>query len=519
LLESSTRNLPNDYLRCVRLSQLADAYQGAKLYQKALATYQISLPACRGQKNTEATLNALDGSASAELALGRYDDALHDSQEALALIESIRKQLVQKDAYKQGYLEQTLDMYNTAIDALTALGRATEALETAEQARSRALLDLLGTHSAALPASHAVSASDDASLLESSTQAPPASMKDIVDSLQRLHSTLLAYWSSQTSLHIWVVTEKGEVFQATRKITPRQISSMQGHRRLYRELIEPMKEHLPKGDNELLTIVPSGPLFNISFAALQGPNGKYLVEQYRTHVLPSIGLLRFTSRNAAESERQNERYVLLADPASPPDRLPSLPSTRVEATAIARILPPAQTSLLLGAEANRRQLLDNISSATVLHMATHAVLNEKDSYQSFLALQSGRTDTGKLTVADIYQWKLHSRLVVLSACRSGLGRITGDGIAGLNRALFYAGAASVLSSMWDIADKPTAEMLPRFYQALLTGTSPSGALRQAQLSMLSDLRKGRIHVRTIGASSALPPDPVYWAAFSLAGEP
>jgi CHAT domain-containing protein len=280
-----------------------------------------------------------------------------------------------------------------------------------------------------------------------------------------------------------------------------------------------VKEHLPGGDNELLTIIPSGPLFNVSFAALQAPDGKYLVEQYRTHVLPSIGLLRFTAQNAEESARQKGRYVLLADPASPPDRLPSLPSTRTEATAIAHILPPGQTRLLLGVDANRRQLIENLSSATVLHLATHAVLNEKDSYQSFLALQGDRTDTGRLTVADIYQWKLHSRLVVLSACRTGLGRITGDGIMGLSRALFYAGAASVVSSMWDIADKPTAEMLPRFYEALLAGTSPSGALRAAQLSMLHDLRKGRIHVRTIGASSPLPPDPVYWAAFSLAGEP
>jgi len=124
-----------------------------------------------------------------------------------------------------------------------------------------------------------------------------------------------------------------------------------------------------------------------------------------------------------------------------------------------------------------------------------------------------------LTLDDIYALHLHARLVVLSACSTGLGEISGDGVAGLSRAFFYAGSASVLTTLWDIADRPTAMMLPRFYSALQHNQTPSEALRTAQLSMLNDLRRSRLHIETLRGTVALPPSPVYWAGFTLSGEP
>jgi CHAT domain-containing protein len=156
--------------------------------------------------------------------------------------------------------------------------------------------------------------------------------------------------------------------------------------------------------------------------------------------------------------------------------------------------------------------------ATVLDFATHAFVDDEQPEKTYLALQ-GPGASGRFTLDDVYRLRLHSRLVVLEACRTGLGRISGDGVAGFSRAFFYAGAASVMATLWDIADRPTSVMLPRFYTALRDGQSPSQALRSAQLQMIGDLRAGRIQVPTLRGATALPPSPRYWAGFTLFGEP
>jgi len=74
---------------------------------------------------------------------------------------------------------------------------------------------------------------------------------------------------------------------------------------------------------------------------------------------------------------------------------------------------------------------------------------------------------------------LHARLVALSACRTGLEKISGDGVAGLSRAFFYAGTASVLATLWDVADEPTARLLPKFYEQMNHGATRSDALRRS----------------------------------------
>ena len=156
---------------------------------------------------------------------------------------------------------------------------------------------------------------------------------------------------------------------------------------------------------------------------------------------------------------------------------------------------------------------------SVLHFATHAVVRDDDPFSSFLAVGKTGQDDGLLTAREIYGLRLDADLVVLSACRSGSGRVIGDGIATFARAFIYAGAPSIVASLWDVADEPTNQLLPQFYRAWLGGASKARALRAAQLRLLSELRAGKVRIETPAGLVSLPEHPVFWAGFALIGEP
>ena len=132
---------------------------------------------------------------------------------------------------------------------------------------------------------------------------------------------------------------------------------------------------------------------------------------------------------------------------------------------------------------------------------------------------NGAEENGLMTAEDVYRLNLDADLVVLSACRSGAGRVSGDGIAAFARAFIYAGTPSVVVSMWDVPDHATGLLVPAFYRAWLAGASKSRALRSAQLEMLRNLRAGRITAATAAGPIVLPEHPILWAGFSLIGEP
>ena len=106
-----------------------------------------------------------------------------------------------------------------------------------------------------------------------------------------------------------------------------------------------------------------------------------------------------------------------------------------------------------------------------------------------------------------------------SRCAASVGMVRGDGIAGLARAFFYAGAASVVVSVWDVADAPTSRLLPEFYRAWLNGADKARALRAAQLQLIRDLRAGRVKTPTALGQITIPEAPAFWAGFVLLGEP
>ncbi len=571
-LQRATAHLSSDYQRCSRYNQLSELYRATGQLQNAEDSITKSIAACDSTKDNRSLSESYETRARIRLQRTELDGALSDAREALTIVETIRAHLVPEDAHKRGYNEATLNIFETTIAILARMNRFPEALEVTEQARSRAFLDLLSSpHAPLTPTTTTPSLIKVSSPRGTSTSSPPSndlllqseshtaamSTDEIVDTAERLHSTILAYWLSKDALYTWVVRPGQPIYGISQPIKPSTLEALvrstnpsatttvtrglrtrgghtmalapiglQSWSKLYQILIAPISSHLPQEPASLLTIIPSGPLFELPFAALLDPSNHYLIERYALHTVPAAGLLRYTEKNEAAASLLPSHYLFIANPQHLPllansSPLPPLPGTDAEVKAIASILPANEVTLLEGTHADATDLAAALASATVLHFATHAIVSDSDPFGSFLALDRSPTklDDGKLTAASIYHMNLHTHLVVLSACRTGLGPISGDGVAGLSRAFFYAGSASVLTTLWDVADQPTALLMPLFYQGIAQGEPRSIALRNAQLALLADLRHHRLKVRVAGHDTPLPEEPAFWAAFSLSGQP
>src|SRR5262245_58530954 len=263
----------------------------------------------------------------------------------------------------------------------------------------------------------------------------------------------------------------------------------------------------------------------LPFAALESDSRQYLVERFTLHSIPAVSLLQFTERKKQGGNPAS--YLLVASPTVLPvapggKPLSALPGARLEVSSIARMMPAGSVTVLQDKEATERRVTELAARSSVIHLATHGVIREDDPLASFLALGrngSGAPDDGVLTAQTIYGLDLHANLVFLSACRSGLGQVSGDGVNGLTRAFLYAGTPSVISSLWDVADETAGRLVSGFYRAWLGGRDKARALRSAQLQLLATLRDGQVNISMRYGKIALTEDPVLWASFVLQGEP
>jgi CHAT domain-containing protein len=184
--------------------------------------------------------------------------------------------------------------------------------------------------------------------------------------------------------------------------------------------------------------------------------------------------------------------------------------SRQEAEAIARLAGDKRNLKALDFSASRSLVTKaTLADYRIVHFATHGLINNQNPDLSGVVLslvdEQGRPQNGFLRLYDIYNLKLDADLVVLSACQTALGKeIKGEGLVGLTRGFMYAGAPRVVASLWRIDDRATADIMKRFYEAMLKDRMrPAAALRAAQISMSQDKRWHSPH---------------YWAAFTLQGE-
>jgi CHAT domain-containing protein len=266
-----------------------------------------------------------------------------------------------------------------------------------------------------------------------------------------------------------------------------------------------------------LVVVPHGILYDVPFEALPA-GGRLLVERFAVSYAPSAASLAFF-RSLPALPPASRSVVAVGDPvvrSTAPtastrqvdlehvDLLAPLPHSRDEALAIAAMFRRAR--VLNGADATETALHgDDVAGARILHFATHGLIDESRPERSGLVLTASAGDDGLLQAREIYTLPLHAALVTLSACQTALGQhVTGEGIIGLTRAFFYAGARAVIASLWDIEDASTARLMTQFYANIGRGEPIDLALQHAKIAFL---RGGGRTARAF-----------YWAPFVATGE-
>jgi CHAT domain-containing protein len=493
--------------------------------------------------------------ATAYALLGKVDDALIAIRSAIARIEESRGEFI--DASQRAtYLEQQQDIYQTAVRLALRGSKPDEAFALAERSRSRAFLDLLGSQTVLSKgrtralvqeetrlraALHEATAIADAANDEARVDAPKArqraaaAARDYQAFLERVRkengeqasmmtvepvtlaeiqtllppdTTLLEYLVGDKELVVWIIDRAGMEVRRTPVDRARLAAEVRDFRAaiaarapvpevearaqaLYDTLVGPAQGAI-KGSR--LLIVPHDVLHYLPFGALRTGNGKWLVEAYGLATVPSASVLKFLTGKGTSS---NDRVLAVGNPDLGPAL--ALRYAEREVRAIGDKFRAAAT-VLIRADATEKQAKELGPQAGVLHFAVHGEMNEKDPMSSALLLGPGGGDDGRLEVREIFGLDLNAKLVVLSACETGLGSLSrGDELVGLQRAFLYAGTPAVVTTLWKVDDRASFMLMRAFYDSL-AAKGAGEALRSAQRGLMVDF-----------------PHPYAWAGFGLTG--
>ncbi|PSR18285.1 hypothetical protein C8255_08185 [filamentous cyanobacterium CCP3] len=546
--------IPDSWLTAKNSSDLGLVYEQLQQFEESLNFHNRSQTlfqqlgskpdAAMAFNNQAHTLlqwgKALQSSGASPQATAKFQQAAAHLNEAIALLDSIRSEL-NTDAERVSVFDTQAMTYNLLQQVLVEQGQGEVALEVAEQGRSRAFTSLLAerqqlrSDDIALEQIQAIARAQNATLVEYS----------LVPENEFVHQGKQR--GTTAEIYIWVVQPDGDItfrhtpvntqihrledlvktsraaiglrsrggFALAESETPDVSENL---KILHQLLIDPIQDLLPSDPDEQVIFIPQGDLFLVPFAALVDNAGKYLIERHTLLTAPSIQVLDLTQQQRARLGTDRPLtpadLLIVGDPVMPEvwdaqlgQMKPLLPleGAKQEAIAIADFF---NTSALTGVAATEQTIKQRIGSARLVHLATHGLLeygNPQDSGVSdipgAIALTPSSGEDGLLTAAEILDGlDLKADLVVLSACDTGLGSITGDGVIGLSRSLIAAGTPSVVVSLWAVPDAPTAELMTEFYRQMQQGQDKAQALRQAMLATIQT-----------------NPDPRDWAAFTLIG--
>jgi CHAT domain-containing protein len=484
-------------------------------YSSAIAYYQQGLALARELGDRLGEAISLNNLGDVLYEIGQAAEAENSLREAIDIVESLRTGL--SDTQRIAIADAQSEIFASLEEGLIGQGQFAEALVATERGRAQAFALQLALRQGA-------------SLDESPTTYPD--LTAIQRIAQERNLTLLSYsLQVDEALHIWIMQPTGEiVFQSLDASQSADLANaiddfrdavgaadrggfelvaqapQEGQlRQLHQLLIEPIAQWLPNDPEQQVVIVPQGELFLVPFAALQDADGTYLIENHTLTTAPSIQVLDLATNLAAQNNQPlfNDALVV-GNPTMPevPDiSLASLPGAEFEAREIGELVG---TTALIGNQATEARIKATLPTAQLIHLATHGLLDYGGSpfaIPGAIALTPGNGEDGLLTADEILDMDLQAQLAILSACDTGQGQITGDGVVGLSRSLITAGVPSVVVSLWSVPDAPTASLMTEFYRQLTQGQTKAQALRQAMLVTL------QTH-----------PNPIDWAAFTLLGE-
>lgn len=551
--QTLAKQLENPQLLGEVLSNLGLIYEDRREYAKAIQSHQQSLDIAIASKNPRTEALARNSLAHTFLATNRLADAQQQLRSAIATLDRMRSSLSELE--QVSIFDTQAFSYNLLEQVLIADRKPEAALEAAEQGRARAFALRL--------ANRLTSTASSQPSRESADISTPSI--DKIRQIAKQHQATLVSYSivadqefkfrgkqrgEAAELYIWVVQPNGKVtFRQVdlkslrqQKITLEQLTNASrclmpdrqdcldiepsiakftkgkypALRELYQIAIAPIADLLPQNPDDYVIFIPQDSLFRVPFAALQSPDGKFLIEKHTVLSAPSIQVLNFTDRQRQlQSNDTNRSAVVVGNPTmpkivnkigEPPFQLAALPGSEQEAKEISQLL---NTQPMMGKSATKANFLKTLSQARFVHLATHGLLNyvsiagvDSTEVPGALALAPAGTDDGLLTSREILNLKLNAKLVVLSACDTGRGRITGDGVIGLSRAWISTGVPSTIVSLRTVPDLSTRTLMVSFYQNF---TKTSNIARSLRLAMLETKKTN--------------PIPINWAAFILIGEP
>lgn len=524
--------LAETQMRLAIRNNLGLVYQQRGDLDQSRQVYQRSISAAYIRDNPQALATALNNLGATEMRAGNWTAASVAFYGSLIQLESARGRLGGNDAHKVSLFETQRFPYDNLQSLLLAQDQPSAALEVAERGRAQVFADLLNRRLGSSRRQHTDSADFRVSL----------HFRDMVTLARDRQATLVEYAllsapgngrAKSDRLIIWVIHPDGTLTARQIRlgaVLPTGTDSLEALVQVSRAavgvrglgiaaignglasqvgtaasadanlrlqpladlLIAPIADLLPSDPDQPVIIVPQGELFLVPFAALPLAAGGTMVDQHTLVVVPSLQVLRLTAQldttpPVSLNSRAAGGALVVGNPQMPqvppqfgtaPQPLPALPGTEAEAIAIAQLL---NIDPLLGGAATETAVKQRLRSARLVHLATHGLLDETQGLESAIALAPSSQDDGLLTAAELLELAVPADLVVLSACDTGRGRITGDGVIGLSRSLLAAGVPRLVVSLWQVPDQPTADLMTAFYAAMQQGQDPAHSLRTAML--------------------------------------
>jgi len=317
---------------------------------------------------------------------------------------------------------------------------------------------------------------------------------------------------------VQILPAKSEIQQQVKKIrtllaSPDLLSPSRPLSTLYTMLLGgvdlPQEARLIISADDYLNYLP--------FEALVTADGKYLIEKHAIGYVSSatlLSILRKDERNPtprtliAFGDPEFDSVQTTSEPRHPPGKFTRIPYSRKEVYSIAALF--GDVCQRLGREATEEQVKSaKLDTFRYIHFATHALIDEQIPSRSRIVLgpaPDGASE-GYLDINKIMNLEVNADLIVLSACGTSLGKLVrGEGMIGMTRAWFYAGAPTVIASLWSVNDMSTALLMAKLYEGLSSGLDKAEAIRRAKLWLLGDPDQAFYH------------HPYFWASFVLYGE-
>ena len=333
---------------------------------------------------------------------------------------------------------------------------------------------------------------------------------------------------SRASIRIFPISPRNSLHKKVtdylRVVSDKDSSDFHLGYELFSELVSPALD----GHTQRLFIIPDDALYYLPFETLltSADSASWLLRKYTIAYAPSLSSLSEIIKRTRTGAKQSKDILALGDPdyglnekaagsadifqnfySSSDFKFFRLAYSGIEVNKIAALFPKNREEILRRDEASESGLKKlSLSDFKIIHFAAHALIDDQKPARSaiVLSLDPSSQDDGFLQTRDIYNLRLNADLISLSACQTGKGQfIRGEGIESLSRAFFYAGASSVLMSLWSVNDQATYQLMERFYAHLRSSKSLMDALKIAKIEMMD---------------SKVFAHPFYWAGFVITGD-